>query len=84
MLHKTPKALSALFKKMGDTLPLTVINDRIILEAKRLLLYSDKTAKEIAYELGYNESGHFSRFFKKEVGLSPINFKKSKVNAFKG
>ncbi len=78
MLCKTPKTLSVLFKKIGDELPLAIINNRIILEAKRLLLYSNKTAKEIAYELGYNESGHFSRFFKKEVGLSPINFKKSK------
>ncbi|MEP0266044.1 AraC family transcriptional regulator [Dokdonia sp.] len=78
MLHKTPKTLSTLFKKMGDALPLTIINDRILLEAKRLLLYSDKTAKEIAYELGYNESGHFSRFFKKKVGLSPSKFREKK------
>ncbi len=83
MLHKTPKNLSTLFKRMGDTLPLTIINDRILLEAKRLLLYSDKTAQEIAFELGYKESGHFSRFFKKEVGISPINFRKSKSNVFK-
>ncbi|MFT5892492.1 MAG: AraC-like DNA-binding protein [Dokdonia sp.] len=78
MLHKTPKTLSALFKRMGDALPLTIINNRILLEAKRLLLYSDKTAQEIAFELGYNESGHFSRFFKKEVGITPINFRKAK------
>jgi AraC-like DNA-binding protein len=78
MLHKTPKTLSTLFKKMGDALPLTIINDRILLEAKRLLLYSDKTAKEIAYELGYNESGHFSRFFKKKTGVSPSKFRDQK------
>lgn len=75
MLYKSPKTLSNLFKKMGDATPLMTINERIVLEAKRLLLYSNKTAEEIAYELGYNEAGHFSKFFKNQVGIPPVKFR---------
>lgn len=75
LLFKSPKTLSNLFKKIGDEAPLKVINKRIMLEAKRLLLFSDKNADEIGYELGYNESAHFSKFFKSHTGLPPAQFK---------
>lgn len=76
MLFKSPKTLSNLFKKSGDKSPLKIINERIILEAKRLLFYSDKTAEEIGYEIGFNEPAHFSKFFKNQVGAPPSAFKK--------
>jgi len=79
LLHKSPKTLSNLFSKHIEKSPLLIINERIILEAKRLLLYSSKTNEEIADELGYKESGHFYKFFKKHVGQSPSVFKKSKL-----
>ena len=56
-----------------------VINERILLEAKRLLIYSDKTADEIAKILGYKEAGHFSKFFKRNEGISPKEFKSLKM-----
>lgn len=77
MLFKSPKTLSNLFKKSGDKSPLKVINERIILEAKRLLFYSEKTAEEIGFELGFTESAHFSKFFKNQVGSPPAAFKKN-------
>ncbi len=76
LLFKSPKTLSNLFKKSGDKSPLKIINERIVLEAKRLLFYSDKTAEEIGYELGFKEAAHFSKFFKKQVGTPPATFKK--------
>ncbi len=76
MLNKAPKTLSNFFKKNGTTSPLKIINNRITAEAKRLLLYSDKNAEEIAYELGYAEPSHFSKFFKKQTGLSPLTYRK--------
>jgi len=56
-----------------------VINERILLEAKRLLVYSDKTADEIAKELGSKEAGHFSKFFKRNEKISPKEFRKLKL-----
>jgi len=78
LLHKSPKTLSNVFKKSNYPTPLAVINDRIILEAKRQLLFSNKTAEEIAYELGYNEGAHFSKFFKAHTGLPPVSFREQK------
>jgi len=63
-LGKSPKTLSNLFARYHNKLPLQIIHDRIISEAKRLLYYTDKSAKEIAYELGFKDAEHFSRFFK--------------------
>lgn len=79
LLHKSPKTISTLFKKSGLPTPLSVINERLLLEAKRLLLFSDKTAEEIAYELGYNEGAHFSKFFKSHTGLPPVSFRAQKL-----
>lgn len=76
LLHKAPKTLSNLFAKYSDKTPLQIIRERIILEAKRLLLYTDLSISEVAYELGFEESAHFSRFFKKMQGESPSRFKK--------
>lgn len=78
MLFKSPKTLSNLFKKAGDKAPLSIINERIILEAKRLLLYSDKNAEQVAYDVGFNDPGHFSKFFKKHTSMPPATFKKTK------
>jgi len=75
LLFKSPKTISNIFKKAGYSSPLTFINERIILEAKRLLLFSDKTAEQISYELGYKEAGHFSKFFKSHCGLPPVEFR---------
>ncbi len=75
LLFKSPKTLSNLFKKKGESSPLKIINDRILLEAKRLLIYSDKHVDEIGYLLGYSEAAHFSKFFKTHMGLPPAQFK---------
>lgn len=77
MLNKSPKTLSNVFKKYGEKSPLQIIQDRIVLESRRLLRYSDKTIKEITYEVGYEDIQTFSRFFKKIEGISPSDFKKT-------
>jgi len=76
MLFKSPKTLSNLFAQYSDDSPLQTINQRIILEAKRQLAHTDKTVEELAFELGYADAAHFSKFFKKHEGVSPISFKK--------
>ncbi|TPN81672.1 helix-turn-helix domain-containing protein [Aquimarina algicola] len=74
-LHRSPKTLSNNFAKFDKT-PLQIIHDRIILEAKRLLVYTDKSTKEIAYEVGFEDASHLSRMFKRHTSISPSEFKK--------
>ncbi|GAA3570990.1 helix-turn-helix domain-containing protein [Snuella lapsa] len=74
-LFKSPKTLSNNFAKLNTT-PLLLIHERIVLEAKRLLIYTDKTAKEIAYDIGFDDASHLSRLFKKHTKLTPSEFKK--------
>lgn len=77
MMHKSPKTLSNVFKKYNSKSPVQVIKDRVVLEAKRLLFYTDKTAKEIAFELGFEDPASFSRFFKNATKTSPSAYKKT-------
>ncbi|WP_203229301.1 helix-turn-helix domain-containing protein [Paenimyroides tangerinum] len=74
-LNKSPKTLSNIFSLLKQQTPLNIIHNRIILEAKRYLNYTDKTAKEIAFELGFEDVSNFSRFFKRNTGINISNFK---------
>ncbi|MBC7798798.1 MAG: helix-turn-helix domain-containing protein, partial [Pyrinomonadaceae bacterium] len=76
-LHKSPKTLANYFALCGQRTPLQIIQERIILEAKRLFNYTDKTSKEIAFDLGFDDAAHFSRFFKNQTQKSPSEFKKA-------
>ena len=78
LLNKSPKTLANLFKKAGNKTPSQFIQGRIMLEARRLLRYTDKTISEVAYEIGYEDIQSFSRFFKKQEGQSPSDFKENK------
>ncbi len=75
-LYKSPKTLSNNFAKLNRS-PLQIIHQRIVLEAKRLLTYTDKSAKEIAYDIGFDDASHLSRLFKKYTSQSPSEFKKA-------
>jgi AraC-like DNA-binding protein len=69
------KTLTHKFKRMNLPQPNEVIKNRIILEAKRLLVHTVMTAKEIAYELGYDDPAYFSRLFFIKTGESPSGFR---------
>lgn len=75
LMHVTPKSLSNLFARYYNKSPLKVITERIILESKRLLSFSDKNINEVSFTLGFEEVSHFSKFFKTQVGISPKEFK---------
>ena len=59
---------------LGKTLT-GVIQDRVILEAKRLFAYTDLNVNEIAARLNFDDVSYFIRFFKKQVGMTPEKFK---------
>ncbi len=75
LLNKSPKTISNIFSKFGSKSPMQYIQERKMLEARRLLRYSDMQIQEIAYEIGYDDIQAFSRFFKKQEGISPSVFK---------
>lgn len=75
MLNRSPKTLSNLFAAYGLPSPLHVIHERIETEAKRLLLYSSRSAKEIAAWLGFEDLASFSRFFKNASGESITSYR---------
>ncbi len=58
----------------GQT-PIQLIHARIMLEAKRQLLYTDRPVRTIAYELGFEDAAYFTRFFSRHAGLSPRAFR---------
>lgn len=77
LLYKSPKTLSNIFKKLGSKTPLQFIKDRRLLEAKRLLSFSNYTISEVGFNLGFSDVQSFSRFFKRESGISPINYREN-------
>ncbi|MBC8142824.1 MAG: helix-turn-helix transcriptional regulator, partial [Armatimonadetes bacterium] len=76
LLHRSPKTLTNLFALYTEKSPLQMIHDRVCLEARRLLLYTDKPVREIAAHLGYDEVAHFSRLFKNRMGIAPADWRK--------
>ncbi len=75
LLFKSPKTLSNLFSIYNHKSPQQIILDRLALEAKRLIHFTDKQNQEIAYDLGFNDPAHFSRFFKKMTLLTPSQYR---------
>ncbi|ANQ50654.1 AraC family transcriptional regulator [Flammeovirga sp. MY04] len=75
LLNKSPKTLSNVFKLLGQKTPLQFIQERILLEARRQIIYTDQSISEIAFELGYDDIQAFSRFFKKAEGSSPSEYR---------
>lgn len=76
LLHRSPKTLCNLFSSYRLPSPLRIIHERIEAEAKRLLLYTNKSAKEIADILGFEDLSTFSRFFKNMTGDSISGYRK--------
>lgn len=80
ILGISAKRLNQILKEKLDKTAMQLIHDRIILEAKRQIIHSENTLKEIAYELGFTDRPYFSRFFKKQTGQSPDDFQKLAKN----
>jgi len=80
LMYKSPKTIANVFSKNSDRTPLEVIHERVIIESKRMILYTDKTIKEIGMDLGYDDPAQFSKLFKKNVGLTTGEFKKKHAN----
>lgn len=75
LLSLTPKALGKITKKYFQKTLTDLIAERIVVEAKRELYLTGKPVKSIAYELGFGDEYHFSRFFKNHAEVSPQRYR---------
>jgi AraC family transcriptional activator of pobA len=82
-LDVSSKRLNQILKEKLHKTGTQIIHDRIILEAKRLIIHSEHTIKQISYELGFSDRPYFSRFFKKQTGQTPDEFLKQAQNHLK-
>lgn len=72
----TPNHLSAVVRQQSGQTVMQWLNERTILQAKVLLKHSEMSNSEIAFQLGFNEATLFSRFFRRETGMSPKEYRK--------
>lgn len=82
-LGSTEKRLAVITKKYMGQSPLQVIHNRILLEAKRLLLFEDIAHKEIAFQLGFDSPASFSLFIKNKTGVTPSELNQQLVKIHK-
>ena len=86
----TPKRLNEILHEKYDLTLTRLLHMRLILEAKREIAYGKKSLKQISFELGFSDQAYFSRFFKVQAGIMPLEFRnrmlrlpeKSEMKAF--
>ncbi|GAA0551550.1 helix-turn-helix domain-containing protein [Chitinophaga japonensis] len=77
MMHVTPGHLNDTIKATVGKTAKQVIDEKRIMEAKRLLFWGELSVKEIAWQLNFEDDAYFNRFFKKHTGQTPVMFQRS-------
>ncbi|PJJ53030.1 helix-turn-helix domain-containing protein [Hymenobacter chitinivorans] len=77
LLHISAGHLSEVVKAQSGKPAIAHIQERLVLEARRLLFHTPQSVKEIAFDLGFADASYFSRFFKRETGLTPAEYRAS-------
>ena len=75
-LNMAPKNLLRKFQKQGLKNPSEIIKEKLLLEIKEMIIYTDKSIREICFEIGFYDPAYFSRFFKKHVGVTAQCFRR--------
>lgn len=76
-LHISAGHLSEVVKAQSGKPAIKHIHERLVLEARRLLFYTASSLKEIAFDLGFADASYFNRFFKRETGVTPAEYRVS-------
>jgi AraC family transcriptional regulator, transcriptional activator of pobA len=77
-LHMSPANLSRQLQALLGKTTKQLIDERIVLEARRLLQYTPQSVGEIAYALGYSDQFHLSKTFKRLIGVSPQEYREQR------
>jgi AraC family transcriptional activator of pobA len=80
LLYITPNHLNAVSNDVLGMPAGEAIRNRVLLEAKRLLINRDMSISEIAYQLNFNDNSYFTKFFKNYTDLTPEEFRKNTLN----
>ncbi|MEO9041393.1 MAG: helix-turn-helix domain-containing protein [Rhodoferax sp.] len=75
-LAMTERSLRRLCLGMAGQSPMKIVHQRVVLEAKRKLLYTGKTIAEVCYDLGFDDPAYFTRFFTRIEGQTPMEFRR--------
>lgn len=75
-LNVTPKQLNASLRLYNNTTAKQFIDDRVLLEIRRLLVYSPLSIKEIAYDIGFEDPTNFTKYFKTRMNMLPTDYRK--------
>lgn len=80
LLNVTSNHLSQSVKSASDKKALSFINERLLSEAKSFIQFTDFDISEIAYQLNFSDPANFGKFFKRQTGLTPLEYRKLSVN----
>lgn len=74
MLDVSATTLNTVIRDLTGSTPATILRNRLVLEAKRLLANSTLTIQQVSYALGFSDASYFTKFFQKATGLTPTRF----------
>jgi AraC-like DNA-binding protein len=77
LLNMSAGHLSDVVKAQSGKPAIKHIHDRLVLEARRLLFHTNHSLKEISFDLGFADASYFNRFFKRETGITPAEYRAS-------
>jgi len=80
-LNITEKRLNQATSKILDKSPKQMIDERVMLEAKRLLAHTNESVKEIGFDLGFDEPTNFIKYFRKHSNSTPVEFREQFTSA---
>ncbi|MDY7114768.1 helix-turn-helix domain-containing protein [Halomonas sp. SSL-5] len=80
-LGMTSAHLNLLCRRLANRSALQLLHERLLLEAKRQLTYTNMTVGQVADSLGFSEPAYFTRFFKRLTGLAPRDFRRRQPEA---
>ncbi|MGB1295868.1 MAG: AraC family transcriptional regulator [Flavobacteriales bacterium] len=76
-LNMTSRKLGAIIKSVFNTTTENIVAQRLLIEAKRQLVYSEKNIAQIAYDLNFQDNSYFTKYFKKHTSLTPKQYREN-------